>query len=109
MEEKRFSEKIIDSISGPSQKRVTITFPQEVFDIFGGYAKENSADCYWLAIKQLIDFYISQKEGDLKTAMIMQTITEMKADIENIYEEIHKVKNSKEENFQTFGKKEKKE
>lgn len=106
MEEKRFGERITDEISGPPKKRVTITFPEEVFANFDKYAKDNSADCYWLAIKQLIDFYIEQKEGDLKTVMIMQTIQELKTDIEAIQDKLHKIENQKEENFQTFGTKE---
>lgn len=106
--EMSFTKKIKESIIGPPKKRVTITFPEEVFNVLDKYSKEYSADCYWLSIKQLLDFFVEQKDGDLKSVMIMQHISEMKGKVEEMDERIYNLEHPKDEkkSFQTFGKNE---
>lgn len=109
MDEKTFGERITDSISGPPKKRVTITFPEEVFSDLDKYSKEFSADCYWLAIKQLLDFFHEQKDGDIKSLMIMQAVSETKGRIEDLDERVCKLEHPQPENKQSFGRKKEKE
>lgn len=103
MEEKRFGEKIMETISGPSRKRVPITFPEPVLNEFMDYAKNNSADCYWLAIQQLLHFYREQTEGDLKTLLVMDQIKKLETRIDELELKLVKPVETKKE-FKTFGK-----
>lgn len=85
MDQKSFPEKIQEVITGPPKRTVPITFPEIVFNEFSDFAKENSANCYWLAIKHLLDFYKKQIEEDIKLKLIMSQINGLQEQIDELY------------------------
>lgn len=103
---KSFKEKVEEAIKEPLKKRIPITFPEDVFISFDKFAKENTADCYWLAIKQLIDFWKEQHEGDLRTIMVLKIVEELREQVEELDKKVTELSIPKKDNFQTFGKKE---
>lgn len=108
MEEKRFSETIKDQISGQPKRKILVTFPIDVFDSFDLYAKENTADCYWLAIKQLLDFYKSQTEADIKSVLLLDYIKQLESKVDDLNQRLEKLEKPTVKNFQTFGNSEEK-
>ena len=104
MEEmKSFPDKVIDQISGPIKRKIPITFPEPVFLEFAKLARDEAADCYWLAIKQLIDFKRDQIEGDLKTIMVMQQIQDLKEQLDIIHNRLLAVEKPVRPVLKTFG------
>ena len=106
-EEKRFSEKILDNIQRETA-RIPITFPKTVYDRFSEFAKRESNDCYWLAVKQLLDFHEEQTEGDFRTAVVLEAIKDVKNDISELDDRVTTLEKPKVKDFQTFGKGDKK-
>ena len=102
MDEKRFSEKVVDSIS---QRFVKISFPNDVYKEFSEYARTESADCYWLAIKQLLASYKEHQYKDAVTKLLDEKIDAVAFDIADLRDELEKksVVVQKEEKKRTFG------
>jgi len=75
-----------------TQKKVLITFPKDVFENLSNYSKDNSADCYWLAIKQLLDFHKSQNELDLRMMMLLERGDQLKEEIAERRNELNALK-----------------
>ena len=102
-EEKRFDEKILEQIQGSPKHRVPITFPDHVLKEFSEYAKTNAADCYWLAIKQLLDFKREQTEGDLKSVILLQQIQDIRETLDVFDARLLTIEKPEMKKFQTFG------
>lgn len=101
----KFREGVLSSIAlGPEKRKITITFPENVCNDFTTFAKTNSADCYWLAIKQLLDFHREQTENDIKTMLIMQKINELQSELD----ELKTQKQPEPKKYKTFGQEEQK-
>ena len=82
--EKRFSEKVIEQIS---QRPVKIMFPADVFQEFSDYAKKETADCYWLAIKQLLDHYKSTQGKEVAYRLLDEKINTLAFALESHIDE----------------------
>ncbi|MDP2692267.1 MAG: hypothetical protein Q8O88_01345 [bacterium] len=107
--EQRFRDAVLESIQGPPKFRIPITFPEQVLKEFAAYAKENSADCYWLAIKQLLDFKREQLEGDLKSVILMQQIQDLREILDEVDIRLSKLEQPRQaKERKTFGQKEEK-
>lgn len=61
-----------------------VTFPIAVWVDFEVYAKRHYGDCYWLAIKDTME-----------KAKLFETVGLLKIEIDNIYNEILKLQESK--------------
>jgi len=53
-EVKSFGEKVRENVM-VSNKTITVSFPSDVYNEFKHFAKESAGDCYWLAIKDLLN------------------------------------------------------
>ena len=58
MSEKSLKDKIEESTN--MQRRVLISFPIKIFRDFDLFCKENTADCYWLGIENLLTLFKRQ-------------------------------------------------
>lgn len=96
-----FRESVLNNVS---KKKIPITFPEEVYTNFTSFAKKNSADCYWLAIKQLLDFHKEQTEGDVKTLLLMQQINDLWKEVEEL--KLKRDQSPEPKKYKTFGKEE---
>ncbi len=55
MEDRSYGEKVRDALEKEPSREIKISFPKKVYKEFSEYAKDNSGDCYWLAIKELME------------------------------------------------------
>jgi len=100
----------MEKISEGKSRRIPITFPIEVFDVFDDFSKAKANHCYWLAIKLLLEEYKKQEVMDSKTMLLIERdnqlaseLTKLTQRIEDIEENLLPKKNEKKH----FGKKEK--
>jgi len=80
-----FGKKIEEQIN--MQKQVTITFPLNAFKEFSDFAKEETNDCYWLAIKFLLDNHKRRKTGDSVYNALKDKIDILESRIHNLRED----------------------
>ena len=107
-EEKRFSEKVMESIKAKDNNRVIpVTFPKPVYNRFKAFAFEEATNCYWLAIEKLMDKYEVSSEINSLIDQHMLLVNQV-AVLEKELQELKNGKSSKDE-FKTFGKKVEKE
>ena len=66
------------------QRRIPITFPIKVADRLDQFAKDNCNDCYWLAVKQLLDFFEENKGKDFTTKLLMDKDSRLDERIESL-------------------------
>lgn len=102
-----FGTKIKEEISKVPPKKVifkNITFPIDLFDEFDKYAEDTSGHCYWLAIKELMEFKKKETEVNSQVALLLKVIESMDERIVEL--ELDKLTDKPNE-FKTFGGKEK--
>lgn len=76
------------------QKKVivkNITFPVNLFEEFNKYAEETSGDCYWLAIKELLEYKRKGEEVNSELALLLKVIETLDGRIEYLEEEFKKI------------------
>lgn len=91
--EKSFKESVLERISSDA-KRVPITFPKEVFEVFDEFSKSKANHCYWLAVKLLLEEYRKQEIMDSKTLMLVERDNQLAAEISKIYKLIEDLNES---------------
>lgn len=96
MEEEKqqgIKERVMDKIH--AQRVIKITFPINVYEKLDSFAKENTNDCYWLAVKQLLDFYEESKEADSRILMLMQRDDDLLVEINRLAKDVEELKGEK--------------
>lgn len=83
---------------------VLITFSNAaVKEEFTDFAKAETGDCYWLAIKQLLDFYKDQTAGDAKTIMLLKMIEDLRSEVAILDQKVANIQTTK-KGLKTWGK-----
>jgi len=103
-----FGKKVMDAVStkNGSQREIIITFPTPVFRRFSEWAFNNSANCYWLAIEELLNNYENKIDVGTQVRMLVDRddmIAMRIKEIENKLDALLTVKESPER--RGFGKK----
>ena len=108
-DKKRFKDIVMDKISVESSRRVPITFPKEVFEVFDEYSKAKANHCYWLAVKMLLEEQKRQEVMDAKTLMLIERDNALASDITKLKQKIDEIEESllpKKQERKHFGKSE---
>jgi len=92
--EKRFKDVVLERITNGTARRIPITFPKEVFEVFDEFSKSKANHCYWLAVKLLLDEYKKQEAIDAKTLMLIERDNQLAAEINKINVELEDLKES---------------
>jgi len=107
-ERKTFSDTVKDSIN--YQKKVTIKFPENVFNKLNKLAKSDSNDCFWLMISLALDKYEEYKVKNPEIIMLMLRDDELKNKIDGLDKRVNELEKPKpiSKVIRSFGKKEEK-
>jgi len=107
-EKKTLRDKINEEIRKPRDSNTTIreiVFPKPLLAEFSAYAKEFTADCWWLAIKDLLEFKKKSEVVNAELSLVLRVIENINERLETIEE---KVTEKKPKSFTHFGGKEEK-